>query len=56
MFDILDYRLQVLDVLKQTGNHYDTSVIELERLNTKVKYHRWLHPYQGDWEVDYVLL
>lgn len=54
MFDIKDYRLQVLDVLKQTGNHYDTSVIELERINTKVKYHRWLHPYQGDWEVDYL--
>lgn len=55
MFDIEDYRLQVLDVLKQTGNHYDTSVIELERLGRKINYHRWLHPYQGDWEVSSLL-
>lgn len=54
MFDIKQYRTEVLDVLKQTGNHYGTEIISLRRLDTEIKYHRWLHPYQGDWEVDYL--
>jgi FkbM family methyltransferase len=51
MYDINEYRNQVLDVLKQSKNHYDTQVISLNVLNKNINYHRWLHPYQGDWEI-----
>ena len=51
MEDVKPYREQVLDVLKQSNNHYNTKVIELEVLDKKFQYHRWLHPWQGDWEV-----
>ena len=54
MFDISPYRHQVLEVLKKSGNHYPTTPITLTRLGKKFTYHRWLHPYQGDWEVDYL--
>jgi len=50
--NIDSYREQVLDVLKQSNNHYDTQIIELEVLDKKFSYHRWLHPWQGSWEVD----
>jgi|TARA_S200002703_G_scaffold22999_1_gene19761 FkbM family methyltransferase len=52
MEDIKLYREQVLDVLKQSNNHYNTQIIELEVLNKKFQYHRWLHPWQGSWEVE----
>ena len=52
MEDINGYREQVLEVLKQSNNHYSTQIIELEVFNKKFKYHRWLHPWQGSWEVD----
>ena len=52
MEDIKSYREQVLDVLKQSNNHYTTQIIELEVLNKKFQYHRWLHPWQGSWEVE----
>lgn len=51
MRDIKSYREQVLDVLKQSNNHYNTQIIELNVFNKNFKYHRWLHPWQGDWEV-----
>lgn len=51
MYDISEYRDQVLDTLKQSKNHYDTQVINLNILNKNINYHRWLHPYQGDWEI-----
>lgn len=54
MFDISPYRHQVLEVLKKSGNHYSTTPIALNRLGKDFNYHRWLHPYQGDWEVDYL--
>lgn len=54
MFDITPYRKQVLEVLKQRGNHYPTTPVTLTRLGKEFNYHRWLHPYQGDWEVDYL--
>ena len=54
MFDITPYRKQVLEVLKQRGNHYSTTPITLTRLGKEFNYHRWLHPYQGDWEIDYL--
>jgi FkbM family methyltransferase len=45
------YRNQVLEVLKQTNNHHPTKVINLQVEDVKIDYHRWMHPYQGDWEV-----
>jgi FkbM family methyltransferase len=54
MYDISQYRNEVLEVLNKTGNHYDTKIINLKRLNNDIQYHRWLHPFQGDWEVDYL--
>ena len=44
------YRNQVLEVLKQSNNHYSTKNIELLVGDKKINYHRWLHPWQGDWE------
>ena len=54
MFDIKPHREQVLDVLKQTDNHHQTKEITLNRVGKDFTYHRWLHPMQGDWEVDYL--
>jgi len=54
MFDIKPFRKQVIEVLKQTNNHYSTKIINLNRLGKLFSYHRWLHPFQGDWEVDYL--
>jgi len=54
MFDIEPFRNQVLEVLKSTGNHYETTPITLNRVGKEFTYHRWLHPYQGDWEVEYL--
>jgi len=54
MYNIKSYREQVLEYLKQTKNHYSTKRINLQRLNKSFEYFRWLHPYQGDWEVDYL--
>lgn len=54
MYDISEYRNEVIEVLKESGNHYDTDVIKLNRVNRDISYHRWMHPYQGNWEVDYL--
>jgi len=54
MYDISEYRQEVISVLKDSNNHYDTTVITLNRVDREISYHRWLHPYQGDWEVDYL--
>lgn len=51
MFDIKPHREAVLEVLKVSSNHYGTKVITLCRNGLEFKYHRWLHPFQGDWEV-----
>lgn len=54
MIDITNYRQQVLEVLKQTNNHYPVQQVDLNRLGKEFSYYRWLHPFQGDWEVDYL--
>ena len=51
MSQIDEYREQVLDVLKQSNNHYSTQIINLEVADKKINYHRWMHPWQGDWEI-----
>jgi FkbM family methyltransferase len=50
--EMTNYRKQILDILKQSNNHYNTQIIELKVLSKKFQYHRWLHPWQGSWEVD----
>lgn len=52
MNQINEYRKQVLEVLKQSNNHYSTQVINLEVAGKKINYHRWLHPWQGNWEIE----
>jgi len=52
MMEMANYRNQVLNILKQSNNHHSTQIIELEVLNKKFQYHRWLHPWQGSWEVE----
>ena len=57
LFNRIDnYRDSILDYLKQTNNHYTTDQIKIEEnfenKQVSVNYHRWLHPYQGDWEVE----
>ena len=49
---IEEHREAVLGYLRQTNNHYGTSEISLEVDNKKINYHRWLHPYQGSWELE----
>ena len=49
---IQEYRISVLDYLKQTNNHYGTDEINLEVNSQKINYHRWLHPWQGNWELE----
>jgi len=51
MSQVDEYRKQVLEVLKQSNNHYSTQIINLEVANKKINYHRWMHPWQGDWEI-----
>jgi len=51
MNSIEDYRTQVLYVLKATNNYYDTEEVSIGLPSWNFKYARWLHPYQGDWEV-----
>jgi len=50
--DITTYRKEILNVLKDTGNHYETDKITLTRGNLEIDYYRWKHPWQGTWEVD----
>lgn len=51
MYDVSEYRNEVIRVLKETGNHYDTKVNQINRLGKTITYHQWQHPYQGDWEL-----
>jgi FkbM family methyltransferase len=49
--NINEYRTQVLEVLKQSNNHYPTKIINLQVKDKQINYHRWMHPWQGDWEI-----
>ena len=51
MYDINEYRKQVLDVLKATGNHYGSALNQITVNNKTINYHQWQHPYQGNWEL-----
>ena len=53
LFDrINSYRSEILDYLKQTNNHYGSIEINLNEGGKVINYHRWQHPYQGDWELN----
>jgi len=52
MSQLDEYRKQVIDVLKQSNNHYPTNIINLKVLDKEINYHRWMHPWQGDWEIE----
>jgi FkbM family methyltransferase len=49
--DIDLYRKKVLEILKESGNYYDTQIINFSIENWRINYHRWLHPWQGNWEI-----
>tara|TARA_R110002153_G_scaffold73412_3_gene191512 strand:- start:2019 stop:2855 length:837 start_codon:yes stop_codon:yes gene_type:complete len=49
---IKEHREAVLNFLKETNNYYNTLEINLEVDNKKINYYRWLHPYQGKWELE----
>ena len=46
------YREQFISVLKQTKNHYESVYTEYTTPSNRytIKYYKWMHPYQGDWE------
>ncbi len=50
MFDIEEYRNSVLSALKESGNLYGTKVVTLNKFGREFSYHKWQHPFQGDWE------
>ena len=51
---VKSYRQKVLEVLKQQNNHYGVQQINLKVLDKDINYNRWLHPWQGDWEVEHL--
>jgi FkbM family methyltransferase len=52
LYNITPYRKQVLEALKSSNNHYNTKTITHNVKNWEINYHRWLHPWQGNWEID----
>jgi FkbM family methyltransferase len=51
LYNIAPHREQILEVLKSSNNHYNTSQLNHKVANWSINYHRWLHPWQGDWEL-----
>jgi len=51
---VKEYRESFIDVLKQTGHHYDSNLVEYRTPSGKhnIKYFKWKHPYQNSWEYD----
>lgn len=49
--NINNYRKQVLEVLKSSNNHYGTQIVNHKVKDWELQYHRWLHPWQGSWEI-----
>ena len=50
--NIKQHREAVLNFLKKTNNHHGTVKVNLEVNDKKINYYRWLHPFQGNWELD----
>lgn len=49
-----EHRQQVLDFLDKNKLRYGTSRQHIKVLDKEFSYERWLHPYQGAWEVDHL--
>jgi FkbM family methyltransferase len=49
-----EYRTEFINVLKQNKSHYNTELAEYTTpsKNHNIKYHKWKHPYQGNWEYE----
>lgn len=49
---VKEYRNDVLNVLKQNKAHYGSTLTNFATTSNRhtLKYYRWNHPYQGDWE------
>ena len=48
------YREKLDEVLKENGVYFGTEEINLLVNNHKINYHRWLHPMQGEWELEWL--
>ena len=48
------YRQDLTKALKENKLYFDTDEINLSVGNNKINYHRWLHPNQGDWELEWL--
>ena len=48
------YRKDLTETLKENKLFFDTDEINLSVDNHKINYHRWLHPNQGDWELEWL--
>ena len=51
MENLTEYKNQIINILKESNNYYSTRVINTQVGNQQINYHRWMHPWQGDWEV-----
>lgn len=49
-----EHRQQVLNYLEQNKLRYGTSRQSIKVLDKEFQYERWLHPYQGSWEVEHL--
>ena len=49
---IKEHREAVLNFLKKTNNHYEALKINIRVDDKEINYYRWLHPFQGKWELE----
>ena len=53
LFDRIDnYRNSVLDELRKNNTYYVADEVNIEIGSKQINYFRWLHPYQGSWELE----
>ena len=49
---ITNYRIDVLNHLRKIAHYHYADEINLEIGDRKINYYRWMHPTQGEWELD----
>lgn len=54
MIDLSEYLEEVVKALKVADKHYPAEKITLNVASHNINYYRWLHPWQGDWEVEHL--
>ena len=47
-----EYREEFVNVLKQNKNYFTSIINECDVGKYKIKYYKWQHPYQGNWEYE----